>query len=212
MGYGVDNGFDAWRRLYNHYLPPADDLQQILIQELCALRPVLEHNIDTLFNQVERITELYTRGGKTDGAISDKWIKVAVLRDLPKQVTKDFALQFKDANIVNDVSDVVNVYLHDHQTGTPREQSGPLSCATTSGHAETNSVATANGTVDSSAKQERAVSNNTFKDEQNSWQGGNDFYATIEGNGKGKEGGKVYGEYWHCGGWGHPRRECPHLN
>ena len=32
--YGIENGFDAWRRLYHHYLPLAEDLQQILIQEL----------------------------------------------------------------------------------------------------------------------------------------------------------------------------------
>lgn len=32
--YGVENGFDAWRRLYHHYMPLADDLQQWLIQEL----------------------------------------------------------------------------------------------------------------------------------------------------------------------------------
>ena len=32
--YGVHNGFDAWRRLFHHYVPLADDLQQIFIQEL----------------------------------------------------------------------------------------------------------------------------------------------------------------------------------
>ena len=105
--YGVDNGFDAWRRLYNHYLPLAEDLQQILIQELYALQPVTGNNIDTLFNQVERITELYTRAGKADDAISDKWIKVAVLRNLPKQITKDLALQLKYVQNVNDVKNIV---------------------------------------------------------------------------------------------------------
>ena len=32
--YGVHNGLDAWRKFYNHYVPSAEDLQQILIQEL----------------------------------------------------------------------------------------------------------------------------------------------------------------------------------
>ena len=32
--YGVHNGLDAWRTLYHHYVPLAEDLQQILIQEL----------------------------------------------------------------------------------------------------------------------------------------------------------------------------------
>lgn len=31
--YGVHNGRDAWRRLFHHYLPLADDLQQLLIKK-----------------------------------------------------------------------------------------------------------------------------------------------------------------------------------
>ena len=54
----MENGFDAWRGFYHHYLPLAEDSQQILIQELYTLSPVIEHNIDSLLNQVERITEL----------------------------------------------------------------------------------------------------------------------------------------------------------
>ena len=41
---------------------------------------------------------------------------------------------------------------------------------------------------------------------------GGDVNAATKGAGKGKKGGKGYGECWHCGEWGHPRRECPHLN
>ena len=63
VAYGTNNGFDAWRRLYNHYLPLAADLQQIRIQELYALTLVNESGIDSLFNNVERITELYTTTG-----------------------------------------------------------------------------------------------------------------------------------------------------
>ena len=39
-----------------------------------------------------------------------------------------------------------------------------------------------------------------------------DLNAATNGAGKGKKGGNGYGECWHCGEWGHPRRECPHLN
>ena len=56
--HGVDNGFDAWRRLYHHHIPLAEDLRKILMQELYSLRPVSESEIDGLFNEVERITEL----------------------------------------------------------------------------------------------------------------------------------------------------------
>ena len=210
--YGVDNGFDAWRRLYNHYLPFAEDLQQILIQELYSLLPGTENNTDTLFNQVERITELYTRVGKTDDAMSDKWIKVAVLRNLPKRVTKDLALQFKDANIVNGVRNIVNIYLHDHQTGMPRGQADPMLCAATSDNADANSGAATNKSEDNNTKEEQTTNNNAGKEDQNSWHGSNDLNVAIKGNGKCKKGGRGYGECWHCGEWGHPRRECLHIN
>ena len=39
-----------------------------------------------------------------------------------------------------------------------------------------------------------------------------DFNAATTGAGKGKKGGNGYGECWHCGEWGHPRRECSHFN
>ena len=105
---------------YHHYLPLAADLQQILIQELYSLSPVTEGNIDSLFNNVERITELYSTAGRADSAIDEKWIKVAVLRDLPTIITKDLAMQLKDTKIVNEVRNVINIYMHDHQTGMPR--------------------------------------------------------------------------------------------
>ena len=36
----------------------------------------------------------------------------------------------------------------------------------------------------------------------------NQFGAVGKGKGKGGERGKGYGKCWHCGEWGHPRREC----
>ena len=128
--YGIENGLDAWRKLYHHYMPLADDLQQLLIQELYALSPVTESTIDTLFNNVERITELYTRHGAAEDQISDKWIKAAVMRNLPKQIPKDLAIQLKDAKTTGEVRHIVNIYMHDYQTGMPRGQAGPMLCIT----------------------------------------------------------------------------------
>ena len=212
--YGVDNGFDAWRRLYHHYLPLADDLQQILIQELCGLQPVTEGNIEASFNQVERITELYTGAGKADDAISEKWIKAAVLRDLPKQVTRDLALQLKDATIVNDVRNTVNIYLHDHQTGMPRGQAGPMlrmAAEVQDGQADQTTASSLDSTKTAKCTgKEPNADNDANRDKD--YNGDNDLYAAYKGPGKGKKGAKGYGECWHCGEWGHPRRECPHLN
>ena len=62
----MECGLDAWRKLYYRYVPLAEDLQNILIRELIALKPVTEQEVDNLFADVERITELYVRAGESD--------------------------------------------------------------------------------------------------------------------------------------------------
>ena len=47
--YGVECGLDAWRKLYNRYVPLAEDIKNILIRELIALKPVSETEVDNLF-------------------------------------------------------------------------------------------------------------------------------------------------------------------
>lgn len=47
--HGCENGLDAWRRLYNRCVPGADDLQNLLMEELMLLKPVSEQEIDSLF-------------------------------------------------------------------------------------------------------------------------------------------------------------------
>ena len=59
--YGVYNGFGARKRLFHHYVPMADDLQQILIHALKNVQQVSESEIDKLFNEMQRISEWYTR-------------------------------------------------------------------------------------------------------------------------------------------------------
>lgn len=55
--YGVDNDFDAWRRIYHHHVPLAEDLREIFMHEFYSFKPVTEYEIDSLFNEVERIIE-----------------------------------------------------------------------------------------------------------------------------------------------------------
>lgn len=203
--YGVHNGFDAWRRLCNHYLPLAEDLQQILIHKLYSLSPVSENNIDGLFNQVERILELYTKYGRADDPIFEHWIKATVMRNLPKQLTKEFAMQLRNVKTVDEVRNIVNIYLHDHQTGMPRGQTGPMLCMAENGQADIADKPTGENNTKELTKED-------VKDKDNHWDEGGDVNVASKGNGKGKKGSKGYGECWHCGEWGHPRRECPHLN
>ena len=70
---------------------PADIYTRVI-----RLQPVTEANIDGLLYQVECMAELYAKAGNVEDAISERWTKAAVLRNLPKQITIDMAMQFKD--------------------------------------------------------------------------------------------------------------------
>ena len=49
MEHGCDNGLDAWRRLYNRYIPGTDDLQSLFMEELMDLKPVSQQEVDSPF-------------------------------------------------------------------------------------------------------------------------------------------------------------------
>ena len=199
--YGIENGLDAWRKLYHRYMPLADDLQQLLIQEFYALTFVTESTIDTLFNKVERITEPYTRHGAAEDQISDEWIKAAVMRNLPKQITYDLVIQLKDVRTTGEVRHIINIYMHGYQTGMPRGQAGPMLC-----------IALQEEQHNSKEADEKTQDNEDTKDHGKDASKEAELYAASKGKGKGKKGAKGFGECWHCGAWGHPPRESPRLN
>ena len=178
------------------------------MQELYSLKPVPEGEIDSIFNEVERITDLYLKASVREDPMLEEWIMAAILRNLPKQITKDLALELKKATSIDDIHNSINIYMHDHQTGMPRNMPGPMLYLT---EPQTQDTAKESGTQskadnkdDCKSKTEEAL------DANQDW----DLYAATKGNkgnGKGSGKGKGYGECWHCGEWGHQRRECPHL-
>ena len=127
--FGICNGFDAWRKLYNKYVPLAEDLQNILIQELMAIKPVSENEPDALFNEIERITDFYAKTG-TEEDLSDKWIRAAILKNIPEKIAKDLALDLRKATSADEMQSIMNIYMHDHRTGLQRGVPGPMICAT----------------------------------------------------------------------------------
>ena len=198
--HGVDIGFDAWRRLYHHHIPLAKDLRKIRMQELYSLRPVSDGEIDGLFNEVERITELYLKASVREDPMLEEWIMAAILRNLPKQLTKDLALELKKAKSIDDIHNTTNIYLHDHQTGMPRNMPGPMLYLT---EPETPEDVAKDKTVKGNPDNKDGQKTKTEKphDYNNDW----DLYASTKGskgNGKGMGKGKGYGECWHCGEWG----------
>ena len=61
--HGTECGFDAWRKLYNRYVPLADDMQNIMIRQLISIKPVTENEMDSLFDEIGRIREQYIKVG-----------------------------------------------------------------------------------------------------------------------------------------------------
>ena len=127
--HNVANGLDAWRKLYHRYIPLASDLQDILIRELYDLKPVSETEIDSLFDEVARIKDLYIKAGPSND-LSERWIKSAILRHLPKELVKNMAFELKKADTIEDIQSLITIYLHDPITGLARGQTGPLICLT----------------------------------------------------------------------------------
>ena len=206
----MENGFDAWRRMYNHYIPPAQDLKKIFMQELYALKPVTESEIDSFSMEAERITELYLKVIISEDPMLEHWIMAAILRNLPKQLTRDLVLELKKVKSIDDIHNSINIYMYDHQIGMPRNIPGLMLCMAeqdvqkTKQDEQAESKNSAGGDV---GKTESVKTNNAEQSDQ-------ELYAIGKGgkgNSKLKGKGKGYGECWHCGEWGHPRRECPQL-
>ena len=92
--YSVHNGFDAWRKLYHRYVLLVEDLQNISIQELMCLKFHGEGEIGALFNEIERIIDLYVKTGPTD-ALSDRWIRAAIMEKNTRENRNKFAHRTK---------------------------------------------------------------------------------------------------------------------
>lgn len=123
--HGVDNGLDAWRKLYHKYVLLAGDLQNLSIQESMSLKTATEREIDKLFNDVECIRDSYIKAGTDTEDLSERWIRAAVLRNLPDPILKIHAVDLKKAESIEEMQSIINTYQFDHKTSLPRGQQGP---------------------------------------------------------------------------------------
>ena len=112
----------------------------------------------------------------------------------------------KKATSIDDIHNSINIYMHDHQTGMPRNMLGPMLCLT---EAVAQDIAKEGGTQSNADIKEiqKSKTEDTQDDKHD-----RDVYAATKGskgNGKGSGKSKGHGECWHCREWGHPRRESP---
>lgn len=78
--HGCENGLGAWRRLYNRYIPGADDFQNPLMEEFMLLKPVSEQEVDSVFLEVERIMEWYIKADINGESMNAKWVRAALIK------------------------------------------------------------------------------------------------------------------------------------
>ena len=112
MDLSVQCGFDAWRRLYNKYVPLAEDLQNILIRQLMSLKPVSEGEVDQLFDEVERIRELYIKAGSVDEPMCERWLRAAILQHLPDKIVQSNTIALKEAADTEELQNIVNIHIY----------------------------------------------------------------------------------------------------
>ena len=156
------------------------------MQELYALKPVSENDIDSLFMEVERITVLYLKASVSEDPMLEQWVVAAIMRNLPKQLTRDLALELKKANRIDDIHICINIYMYDHQTGMPRNMFGPMLCTT---EQEAQGKTPEDQPDRSNPTNSIAEPSNTNKEGQDDWE----LYAIGKGGkgiGKGKGNGK----------------------
>lgn len=140
---------------------------------------------------------MYVKAGETHPS-QDKFVKFVILQILPDKIVTQLPLQLKSAQVAEAMRSIIDVYLHDHKTGLARGQRGPM-LRLAGEEEETKTYATVAA----------AATSHKDKDKEDTEEGdnGGDLGA-LKGNKKGKGKGKGYGQCWHCGQFGHPRREC----
>ena len=185
--------------MYNRYIPASEDLQNLLMEELMTLKPVGEQDVDTLFSEIERLTEWYIKTDAKGEAMNAKWVRTARIKNLPKSVTQNLAVQLRQAQTVDVVYNLVNIYLHDHSTGLPKGQASAKLYLADAGDKDGES-----DKVPDKEQTDGRKMTDQWQDPENA------DVNVVKGDKKGGK-GKGYGACWHCGVWGHPRRECLEL-
>ena len=132
--------------------------------------------------------------------MNTKWVRAALIKNLPKSITQNLAIPFRQTQTIDAVYNLVKIYMHDHSTGVPEGQ-GTVKLFLT----EANNTEEELQIVKQDSDTTHTAPTHTTRSKTD-----NDFNVAVKGDKKGGQ-GKGYGARWHCGVWGHPRRECPEL-
>ena len=63
------------------------------------IKQVTENDMDLLLDEIERIRELHVKVGSNDEPISERWLRAAILQNLPAKVVQDLAIDLKKGRL-----------------------------------------------------------------------------------------------------------------
>ena len=113
--YGIKGGFDAWRRLYNEYLPMDQTKQDIILTEIISLEPVKEKDVRLLLNRIEELRDKHDRCGYKP--LAENILKRITMTCLPSTVIKPIAIALDDATTFREVRRLIIRQTHNVVTG-----------------------------------------------------------------------------------------------
>ena len=166
--------------------------QDITLTEFISLEPVKDKYVRVLLNRVESLRDKHNRCG--DKPLAENIIKRVTMKCLPQSVVKPIAIALGEAQTFRQLRRFVIRQMHIAVIGMM------------DGHAQQPIYSAQDEKNLTEESKTQATDEKTRPEAEDNGESN----AATKGKSKGK--GKGYGACWHCGEWGHPRRECPELN
>ena len=69
------------------------------MEELMMLKPVADQEIDSLFIEIQRLTEWYIKADGQGEAMNAKWVRAAFIKNLPKEHHTTFGNSIKTSSM-----------------------------------------------------------------------------------------------------------------
>ena len=91
-----------------------------------SIKPVAENDVDMLFDEIERIRELYIKFVSNDEPTSERWLRSAISQNLPAKVVQDLVVDLKTADSIEDMYNIINTCTFDHRSGLPKGQANTM--------------------------------------------------------------------------------------
>ena len=93
-----------------------------------SIKPVTENDVDSLFDEIERLRELCLKAVSSDESMSEQWTEAASLQKaIHGQVVRALAIELNKATSVEDVHSTITTYMFDDRTGLLRGKTCPPS-------------------------------------------------------------------------------------